>query len=103
MAGLAQKRAVANYRRRIAKQGLVRFEVIGRERDRALLRAVARKLAGGGREAESLRALLTAGGHTAPDNRPRGGILRWLLSSPLVGADIEFKREVVPPRKVDLG
>ena len=48
----SRKRAVENYRSRLSDRGLARFEVVGRETDRGLLRAIARRLADDGDEAE---------------------------------------------------
>lgn len=43
--GTAQARAVRAYRQRLRKQGLVRFEVVGRPQDREMVRSFARRLA----------------------------------------------------------
>jgi len=45
----SQQRAIINFRNRLAENGLVRFEVTGRDADRDLVRTVARRLAAGGR------------------------------------------------------
>jgi hypothetical protein len=39
----AQKRAIENYRSRLTKRGIVRFEIQALESDRDLIRALARK------------------------------------------------------------
>jgi len=86
----SQKRAVDNYRARLAKRGLARFEVLGREADRDLIRLVARQLAEGGAEASRLRVAVS---QSIFGERPKtGGILAALRRSPLVGADLEIKR-----------
>jgi len=41
----AQKRALRNYRSRLTKRGIARFEVLGLDADRDLIRSVARRLA----------------------------------------------------------
>jgi hypothetical protein len=45
MSDTAQKRALRNYRSRLTKRGIARFEVLGLEADRDLIRSVARRLA----------------------------------------------------------
>lgn len=95
-----QKRAVANYRKRLQERGLARFEVMGRQVDRELLRRLAIKLAANDAAAAELRANIM----TILPDRPRrtGGILEALRQSPLVGAELTFDREKTPGRKVDL-
>jgi len=39
----AQARALTNYRKRLSKRGLARFEVLGLDSDRELVRAFARR------------------------------------------------------------
>jgi len=41
----SQRRALRNYRDRLAERGMARFEVLGRAIDRALIRSLARRLA----------------------------------------------------------
>ncbi len=43
--GTSQRRAIQNYRSRLSERGLSRFEVLGRETDRDLIRSLARRLA----------------------------------------------------------
>jgi hypothetical protein len=83
MSDTAQKRALRNYRSRLTKRGLARFEVLGLDADRDLIRsAIGRTILG--------------------DPPKRGGILEALRRSPLVGADLEFERSRETGRKVDL-
>src|SRR5215469_9286435 len=51
----AQKRAIEKYRSRLTKRGIVRFEIQALERDRDLIRALARKLTEEGQKAGQLR------------------------------------------------
>ena len=95
-----QKRAVANYRRRLAERGMARFEVLGRDTDRRLVRAVARQLAEGGAESDNLRNAINR--HVAASPPRRGGILDALRRSPLVGADAIADRPYEPGRKFEL-
>jgi hypothetical protein len=96
----SQQRAIANFRSRLAEKGLVRFEVTGRNSDRDLVRAVARRLAEGGPDAERLRAAVnqTIGG----DPPKKGGILRALMASPLVGSELDLARPREEGRKVHI-
>jgi len=100
VSGTSQKRATRNYRRRLAGRGLVRFEVLGRDADRALIRSFARRLAEDGPEAARLRAAVGQG--IAGEPPRKGGILEALRRSPLVGADVVPARPFEPGRKVDL-
>ena len=88
--GSSQKRAIQNYRTRLGERGLARFEVLGRDADRDLIRALARRLAEDGPEASRLRAAVPQAIAGEP---PRtGGILAALRRSPLVGASLDVQR-----------
>lgn len=100
MSDVARKRAVRNYRDRLGQRGIARFEVTAPESDRALLRAVARRLAGDGPEAERARAALRRA--VAGEPPATGGILEALRRSPLVGADLDLTRAREEGREVDL-
>ncbi len=96
----SQRRAIDNYRDRLSKRGMVRFEVIGRDTDRDLVRSVARCLAEGGPEADRLRAAVSG---TISGVGPRkGGILKALLELPLAGSELDLTRPREEGRKVDL-
>jgi hypothetical protein len=96
----SQQSAVANFRNRLAEKGLVRFEVTGRNSDRDLVRAVARRLAEGGPDSERLRAAVN---QTVSGEPPtKGGILRALMASPLVGSQLDMVRPREEGRKVDI-
>jgi hypothetical protein len=94
------KRAARKQRPRLAERGMARFEVIGRETDRALVRSPAPGLAADGPEAERRRAAISEGARGKP--LKRGGILEALRRSPLVGADVVLSRRFEPSRKLDL-
>jgi hypothetical protein len=96
----SQKRAVRNYRSRLTERGMARFEVLGRDADRELIRSFAKRLAEDGPEAERLRAAVSQG--LAGDPPRKGGILEALRRSPLVGAEAIPARPFEPGRKVDL-
>lgn len=98
MGNLAQKRALRNYRSRLTKRGIARFEVLGLESDRELIRALARRLAEAGPDATPMRA--TVNQLMATDSPRKGGILAALRRSPL--ADLNLKRAHEEGRKVDL-
>ncbi|WP_431281619.1 hypothetical protein ACQW02_19730 [Humitalea sp. 24SJ18S-53] len=95
-----QRRAVDAYRNRLAERGMARFEVVGRDADRDLIRSVARCLAEDGAQAEKLRAAVT---QTIAAPAPKtGGILAALRRSPLVGEDLDLTRSHAEERAVDL-
>ncbi|MFO0991883.1 MAG: hypothetical protein U1E67_08140 [Hyphomicrobiales bacterium] len=96
----SQKRAIRNYRSRLGERGLARFEVLGREGDRDLIRALARRLAENGPEASELRAAMSKS--VAGEPPKQGGILAALRRSPLVGANLELKRPRIKARKIDI-
>ncbi len=98
--GSSQKRAIQNYRSRLGERGLARFEVLGRDADRDLIRSVARRLSEDTPEASELRATMTKS--IAGEPPKPGGILAALRRSPLVGADLDLSRPREKGRKVDL-
>jgi hypothetical protein len=98
--GSSQKRAIQNYRSRLGERGLARFEVLGRDTDRDLIRSLARRLSEETPEATALR--VTMNKSIASEPRSVGGILAALRRSPLVGADIHLARPRESGRKVDL-
>src|SRR4030081_1018991 len=100
MGNPSQKRAIKNYRKRLHKRGMARFEVLGLDADRDLIRSLARRLAENGPDASRLRAVIS---QTISGEPPRkGGILDALRRSPLVGADIAPTRPMESGRKVEL-
>jgi hypothetical protein len=96
----SQKRAVQNYRSRLGERGLARFEVLGRDADRELIRSLARRLSEDTPEATRLRA--TVASSMVGESRESGGILAALRRSPLVGAELDLARSPDGGRKVDL-
>ncbi len=94
-------------RDRPVDEGLARFEVEGLDADRALLRALARRLAEPGDSAAALRKTVASAVEStervaASDPPKRGGVLAALRRSPLVGADLDLTRLRVPERDIDL-
>jgi hypothetical protein len=100
MADPAQKRALRTYRQRLSQRGLARFEVLGFDSDRDLIRSLAKRLARDDSEAARLRTELRRSLVGEPP--ARGGILASLRASPLVEADLDIEREVSPGRDIDL-
>jgi outer membrane protein TolC len=100
MGNTAQKRALRNYRTRLAKRGMARFEVLGLDADRDLIRSLAKRLAEDDSDAARIRAAVsqTIGGKPPT----KGGILAALRRSPLVEADLDLARSHEAGRKVDL-
>ena len=96
----SQKRAIRNYRSRLTERGLVRFEVLGLDADRDLIRSLARRLAEEGPEAARIRSTVSRTIAAAPART--GGILAALRRSPLVGADLDLNRAREEGRGIDL-
>ena len=89
-----------NYRKRLRQRGLARFEVLGLNADRELIRSLAKRLADKNPDATRIRAVVR---HTIAGGAPKkGGILDALRRSPLVGADLDLTRRLTAARKVDL-
>ncbi len=100
MSTTPQRRALNNYRKRLNQRGMARFEVLGLDADRELIRSLARQLAGNGPDSARIRATVRL---TISGEQPKkGGILSALRRSPLVGADLDLNRPVTPGRRVDL-
>ncbi|MGX9426466.1 MULTISPECIES: hypothetical protein [Bradyrhizobium] len=100
MGNTAQKRALRNYRSRLVKRGMARFEVLGLDTDRDLIRSLARRLAAGDADSAQIRATLSQA--IADEPRKKGGILAALRRSPLVDADLDLTRPRETGRKVDV-
>ena len=96
----SQKRAIQNYRNRLIERGLSRFEVLGRNADRDLIRSLARQLAQDGPEAIRLRTAVNDTIAGVP--RLKGGILAALRRSPLVGENLVVRRPRIKGRIVEL-
>jgi hypothetical protein len=100
VANASQRRAIKSYRARLKKRGLARFEVLGLDSDRDLIRTLARRLAEDDPDAARLRAVVN---RTVSGEPPRkGGILAALRRSPLVGADLDLARGHNEGRDIDL-
>jgi hypothetical protein len=99
MANTSQKRAIDNYRKRLQKRGMARFEVLGLGADRELIRSLAKRLADDSPESARIRAAVR---QTISGEPNKGGILNALRRSPLVGAELNLERPVTADRKVDL-
>ena len=93
---MPQKRALSRYRKRLGQQGMARFEVLGLDADRELIRSLAKRLAGNGPDSARIRDTvhLTISG----EQSKKGGILSALRRSPLVGADLDLDRPLTPGR-----
>jgi hypothetical protein len=101
MGNTAQKSALRNYRSRLVKRGMARFEVLGLDTDRDLIRSLAKRLAAGDADSAQIRATVSRTIAGEPPER-KGGILAALRRSPLVGADVNFARAREPGRKVNV-
>ena|ERR1035438_9492984 len=100
MSDTSQTRALKNYRQRLNQRGMARFEVLGLDTDRELIRSMARKLADNSPEAQELRATMHR--KIATESQKKGGILAALRRSPLVGAELNLARPRIDGRKVSL-
>lgn len=100
MAKNSQRRAIQNYRSRLSERGLARFEVLGLDRDRDLIRSLARRLAEEDPEASHLRSKVARS--LAGESSTKGGILAALRRSPLVGEELELARPRESGRKIEL-
>lgn len=79
---------------------MARFEVLGRDTDRDLIRSIAKRLAEDTPEASELRA--TVSKTIAGEPPSKGGILASLRRSPLVGADLDLSRPREDGRKIEI-
>lgn len=100
MQSTPQNRATKNYRRRLSERGVCRFEVMGLESDRVLIRSLAKRLARDDQEAAEIRESLNRS--IGSEKGRKGGILAALLRSPLVGSNIDLERVREPDRQIDL-
>lgn len=96
----SQTRALNNYRKRLKERGMSRFEVLGLERDRELIRSLARRLAD--KSPDSLRIRAAVGPLVSEEKPSKGNILKSLLRSPLAGADLKISRSAGTGRKIDI-
>jgi hypothetical protein len=100
MSTTPQKRALKRYRKRLSQQGMARFEVLGLDADRELIRSLARRLAGDDPDSARIRASLRL--TISGEQSKKDGILNALRRSPLVGADLDLNRPLALGRRVDL-
>ena len=96
----SQGRALSNYRKRLTQRGMARFEVLGLDADRELIRSLAKRLTDNSPDSVRIRGAVRA---TISGEQPgKGGILKALRRSPLVGANLDLDRPVTAGRRVDL-
>ena len=100
MSKASQKRAVRSYRKRLSVRGMSRFEVVAKKEDRDLIRSVAQRLSESTNDRVSIRAALQD--VLSGNSQPKGGILRALRASPLVGEDLGIERPIVSGRDIVL-
>jgi hypothetical protein len=100
MRDTSQKRAIKNYRHRLAESGMAGFEVLALEADRDLIWSLAKRLADDGPEASRLCSIVSRSVEGSPP--PKGRILEALRRSPLVGFDLDLTRSWETGLKVDL-
>src|ERR1700709_2680164 len=100
MGNTAQKRALRNFRNRLVKRGMARFEVLGLDADRDLIRSLAKRLAEDDPDAARIRTVVSQ--TVAGEPPKKGGILAALRRSRRVGADLDLARSHDTGRKVEL-
>ena len=96
----AQTRALQRYRSRLRQRGMARFEVLGLDRDRQLIRSLAKRLAEDGAEAARIRSEVRR--TVEPEPVRAGGIVAALRRSPLVEAVLNVQRPREGGRKADV-
>ena len=96
----AQVRANQTYRERLARKGIARFEVMGLETDRVLLRSLAKRLAENDAAAQKLRATIRNAASAIDDQRD--SILSKLRRSPLASVDLQLQRDRGEGRRIKL-
>ena len=99
MSESSQRRALKTYRKRLSQRGMARFEVLARRTDRELIRSLARALSEDDPKANRIRESLKRLAGAPPS---KGGLLAALRSSPLVGAELDLNRPVIPGRDLNL-
>jgi transposase len=100
MTNPSQKRALKSYRNRLQSLGIARFEVLGLEIDRDLIRSLAKQLTQNDSEARRLRSEIKR--NLSGDSRRRGGLLAVLQLPALEGLELEITRPLDPGRDVTL-
>ena len=70
---------LSRYRKRLTQQGMARFEVLGLDADRELIRSLARRLAGDAPDSARIRAAVADHFGERPK---KGGILNALAGRP---------------------
>lgn len=100
MSTTPQKRALTRYRKRLSQRGMARFEVLGLDAGRELIRSLAKRLACDDPDSVRIRAIVRSA--LSEEQSRTGGILDALRRSPLVGADVDLSRPCTPGRRVDL-
>ncbi len=100
MGNTAQKKALRNYRSRLVKRGMARFEILGLDADRGLIRSLAKRLAEDDPDAQRIRTALSR--TLAGEPPKKGGILAALRRSPLVDTGLNLARSHEAVRKVDM-
>ena len=101
MTNTAQKRAMKNRVRRVRKRGIARFEVLGLESDRHLIRSLAKRLAQNDPDTNRIRMeVMRTVSHTPKEEKI--GILAAFSRSPLVSPELTISRPFDAGRKINL-
>jgi hypothetical protein len=101
MSNSSQKRAIKKYRHRLQERGIARFDVLGLDTDRELIRSLAKRLTLNDPDANRIRSevsrTISEGSH-----QKKGGLLAVLRLPALEGLELEIDRPFDPGRKIEL-
>lgn len=100
MANRSQKRAIESYRARLQRRGITRFEVLGLDIDRELIRSLAKRLRENDPGAQRIRSEVSQ--TISGSSRKKGGLLAVLQLPRVAGLELEIKRPFESGRKIDL-
>ncbi len=101
MSNTSQSRATKNYRKRLQQRGVARFDVLGLDADRGLLRSLAKRLTQDDPGAIRIRSDVSRALSEGPQPK-KGGLLAVLRLPAMEGLELEIDRPFDPGRRVDL-
>lgn len=101
MSNASQKRATKNYRKRLQRRGMARFDVLGLDTDRGLIRSLAKRLTEDDPDAIRIRTEINRA-LSEGSQKKRGGLLSVLRLPSVEGLELEIERPFDPGRKIDL-
>ena len=96
-----QKRAIRNYRSRLQERGIARFDVLGLDTDRELIRSLAKRLTLNDPDANRIRSEVNRT-ISEGSQQKKGGLLAVLRLPAIEGLELEIDRPFDSGRKIDL-